>query len=82
VINYFSNLNVVSYALALNHRRNTRYRCRDDPVTLRFQSALVRQAGVSAGWLYFYEVKIPGGGRDAGDYHSSLYELQASELYV
>jgi hypothetical protein len=44
--------------------------------------ALVRQAEVSAGWLYFYEVMIPGGGRDAGDYHSSLYELQASELYV
>jgi hypothetical protein len=45
-------------------------------------SALVRQAGVSAEWLYFYEVFIPGGGRDARDHHSSLYELQATELHV
>jgi hypothetical protein len=45
-------------------------------------SALVRQAGVSAEWLYFYEVLIPGGGRDARDYHFSLYKLQATELHV
>jgi len=36
------------------------------------------QAAVSAGWLSFYEVVIPGGGRDAGDHHSRLYELQAT----
>jgi len=45
-------------------------------------SALVRQAGVSAEWLYFYEVMVPGGGRDAGDHHAGLHELQATELHV
>jgi len=46
------------------------------------QPWFAKQAEVSAEWLYFYEVMIPGGGRDAGDHHSSLYELQATELYV
>jgi hypothetical protein len=32
--------------------------------------------------VVFYEVVIPGGGRDAGDYHSGLHQLQATELYV
>jgi hypothetical protein len=28
--------------------------------------------------VVFYEVVIPGGGRDAGDHHSGLHELQAT----